>query len=61
MEDYGGIQGERKVKVKKVFCRKTKHGRFMSADCVECKDVGICDTEALENKEPFDDIRVNQV
>jgi len=47
--------------VKKVLCKKTGHGRFMDADCKDCKDVGACDTEALDNKNPFDDIRVDQI
>lgn len=47
--------------MKKVKCRITGHGRFMSKDCVDCKDVHACDSESMENKNPFDDIGVNHI
>ncbi len=47
--------------MKKVICRITRHGRFMSKECVDCEDVHVCDTESLENKNPLDDIGVDPI
>lgn len=47
--------------MKQVLCRKTRHGRFMNTECLDCDSVHDCDREALENKNLFDDIGVNQI
>lgn len=40
--------------MKLVICKKTGKQKIMTVNCIGCKDIAVCDREALSNKHPLE-------